>query len=98
MFLFRIENSANLLWINSDSLYNVNEAWLSENFQKNQRQQVIIVEGDNVLNIQSINKVSGNIIYCFNVNRLIYIIGMDQSISSLSNFKYLPNVDIVYRC
>ena len=62
MFSFRIENSANLLWINRDSLYNVNEAWLSENFQKNQRQQVIIVEGDNVLTVQSINKVSGNIV------------------------------------
>ena len=63
MFSFRIENSANLLWINRDSLYNVNEKWLSENFQNNQRQQVIIVEGDNVLTTQSINKVSDNIIW-----------------------------------
>ena len=62
LYFSRIEQQANLLWINSDSLYNVNEKWLSENFQKNQRQQVIIVEADNVLTTQSINKVNGNFI------------------------------------
>ena len=62
LYFSRIEQQANLLWINSDSLYNVNEKWLSENFQKNQRQQVIIVEADNVLTTQSINKVNGNLI------------------------------------
>ena len=62
LYFSRIEQQANLLWINSDSLYNVNEKWLSENFQKNQRQQVIIAEADNVLTTQSINKVNGNLI------------------------------------
>ena len=56
--MFRIEQQANLLWINSDSLYNVNEDWLSENFQKNQRQQIVIVKGENVLTPENINKVT----------------------------------------
>ena len=56
--MFRIEQQANLLWINSDSLYNVNEDWLSENFQKNQRQQIVIVKGENVLTPENVNKVT----------------------------------------
>ena len=58
LYTFRIEHQANLLWINSDSLYNVNENWLSENFKKNQRQQVVIVKGENVLSKESVNKVT----------------------------------------
>ena len=58
LYTFRIEQQANLLWINSDSLYNVNENWLSENFKKNQRQQIVIVKGENVLSKESVNKVT----------------------------------------
>ena len=58
LYTFRIEQQANLLWINSDSLYNVNEDWLSENFKKNQRQQIVIVKGENVLSKESVNKVT----------------------------------------
>jgi len=46
---FRMEHEANRLWINSDSSYNFHEAWLRENFRKNERSQFITVRSDNVL-------------------------------------------------
>ena len=53
-----MEHEANLLWINSDSSYNFHEAWLRENFRKNERGQVITVKSDNVLEPAVINKVN----------------------------------------
>ena len=69
LYTFRIEQQANLLWINSDSLYNVNEDWLSENFKKNQRQQVVIVKGENVLSKESVNKVT-SLVKCSLLNMI----------------------------
>ena len=54
----RMEHEANLLWINSDSSYNFHEAWLRENFRKNERGQVMTVTSDNVLEPAVINKVN----------------------------------------
>ena len=54
----RMEHEANLLWINSDSSYNYHEAWLRENFRKNERPQVLTVKSDNVLEPAVINKVN----------------------------------------
>ena len=54
----RMEHEANLLWINSDSSYNFHEAWLRENFRKNERGQVITVKSNNVLEPSVINKVN----------------------------------------
>jgi len=54
---FRMEHEANLLWINSDSSYNFHEAWLRENFRKNERGQVITVKSNNVLEPSVINKM-----------------------------------------
>ena len=53
-----MEHEANLLWINSDSSYNFHEAWLRENFRKNERGQIITVKSDNVLEPAVINKVN----------------------------------------
>ena len=53
-----MEHEANLLWINSDSSYNFHEAWLRENFRKNERGQVLTVRSDNVLQPAVINKVN----------------------------------------
>ena len=53
-----MEHEANLLWINSDSSYNFHEAWLRENFRKNERGQVMTVTSDNVLEPPVINKVN----------------------------------------
>ena len=46
------------MWINSDSSYNFHEAWLRENFRKNERGQVMTVTSDNVLEPAVINKVN----------------------------------------
>ena len=46
------------MWINSDSSYNFHEAWLRENFRKNERGQVLTVRSDNVLQPAVINKVN----------------------------------------
>ena len=54
----RMVHEANLLWINSDSSYNFHEAWLRENFRKNERGQIITVKSDNVLEPAVINKVN----------------------------------------
>ena len=56
-----MEHEANLLWINSDSSYNFHEAWLRENFRKNERGQVLTVRSDNVLQPAVINKVNQSI-------------------------------------
>lgn len=53
-----MEHQANLLWINSDSSYNIHEQWLQNNFKKNQRAQILLVKNDNVLTPESINLVS----------------------------------------
>ena len=53
-----MEHQANLLWINSDSSYNIHEKWLQNNFKKNERAQIILVKNDNVLTPESINLVS----------------------------------------
>ena len=53
-----MEHQANLLWINSDSSYNIHEKWLQNNFKKNQRAQILLVKNDNVLTPESINLVS----------------------------------------
>ena len=53
-----MEHEANRLWINSDSSYNFHEAWLRENFRKNERSQVITVRSDNVLEPAVISRVS----------------------------------------
>jgi hypothetical protein len=52
---FRMEHQANLLWINSDSAYNIHEKWLQNNFKKNERAQILVVKNDNVLTPESIN-------------------------------------------
>ena len=56
--LFRMEHQANLLWINSDSSYNIHEKWLQNNFKKNERAQILLVKNDNILTPESINLVS----------------------------------------
>ena len=53
-----MEHEANRLWINSDSSYNFHEAWLRENFRKNERSQFITVRSDNVLEPAVISRVS----------------------------------------
>ena len=53
-----MEHQANLLWINSDSSYNIHEKWLQNNFKKNERAQILLVKSDNVLTPESINLVS----------------------------------------
>ena len=55
--MFRMEHQANLLWINSDSSYNIHEQWLQEHFKKNERAQILIVQNENVLTPASIIKV-----------------------------------------
>ena len=52
-----MEHQANLLWINSDSSYNIHEKWLQNNFKKNERTQILLVKNDNVLTPESINLV-----------------------------------------
>ena len=85
LYTFRIEQQANLLWINSDSLYNVNEDWLSENFKKNQRQQVVIVKGENVLSTESVNKVT-SLVECSLLNLLSMFIDVRfSSENSINN-------------
>ena len=59
-FIFRMEHQANLLWINSDSAYNIHEKWLQNNFKKNERAQILVVKNDNVLTPESINLVSND--------------------------------------
>jgi len=54
---FRMEHQANLLWINSDSSYNIHEEWLQQHFKKNERPQVLIVKSENVLTPEIINKM-----------------------------------------
>jgi len=54
---FRMEHQANLLWINSDSSYNIHEQWLQTHFKKNERPQILIVKSDNVLTPENINKM-----------------------------------------
>ena len=53
-----MEHQANLLWINSDSSYNIHEKWLQNNFKKNERAQILLVKNDNILTPESINLVS----------------------------------------
>ena len=85
LYTFRIEQQANLLWINSDSLYNVNENWLAENFKKNQRQQVVIVKGENVLSKESVNKVT-SLVKCSLLNLLSMFIDVRfSSENSINN-------------
>ena len=55
-----MEHQANLLWINSDSSYNIHEQWLQTHFKKNERPQILIVKSDNVLTPENINKVSSS--------------------------------------
>ena len=55
--IYRMEHQANLLWINSDSSYNIHEEWLQQHFKKNERPQVLIVKSENVLTPEIINKV-----------------------------------------
>jgi Niemann-Pick C1 protein len=52
---FRMEHQATLLWINSDSSYNIHEKWLQNNFKKNERTQILLVKNDNVLTPESNN-------------------------------------------
>jgi len=51
---FRMEHEADLLWINSDSAYNIHEQWLQTHFKNNQRAQILIVKNKNILTKESI--------------------------------------------
>lgn len=53
-----MEHQANLLWINSDSSYNIHEKWLQQHFKKNERPQILIVKSENILTPENIQKVS----------------------------------------
>ena len=63
-----MEHEANLLWINSDSSYNFHEAWLRENFRKNERSQLITVRSENVLAPAVINKVTPRGLFPINIS------------------------------
>jgi len=52
-----MEHRANKLWIPADSPYNVNEAWLEEFFKKDQRDQSVIIKGENVLTPEAIQEM-----------------------------------------
>lgn len=80
--LFRMEHQANLLWINSDSSYNIHEKWLQNNFKKNERAQILLVKNDNILTPESINLVSLNVLICML---------LDKSHLSLFNFRCLTS-------
>lgn len=54
---FRMEHQANLLWINSDSSYNIHEKWLQQHFKKNERPQILIVKSENILTPENIQKM-----------------------------------------
>ena len=58
IYVCRMEHQANLLWINSDSSYNIHEQWLQQHFKKNERPQVLIVKSENILTPENIQKVS----------------------------------------
>ena len=55
--MFRMEHEADLLWINSDSAYNIHEQWLQTHFKNNQRAQILIVKNKNILTKESILEV-----------------------------------------
>lgn len=63
-----MEHQANLLWINSDSSYNIHEKWLQNNFKKNERAQILLVKNDNILTPESINLVSSIVLICMLLN------------------------------
>ena len=63
-----MEHQANLLWINSDSSYNIHEKWLQNNFKKNERAQILLVKNDNILTPESINLVSLIVLICMLLN------------------------------
>ena len=65
-----MEHQANLLWINSDSSYNIHEKWLQNNFKKNQRAQILLVKNDNVLTPESINLVSNRCVDIVKSNKI----------------------------
>jgi len=54
---FRMEHRANLLWIPSDSPYNINEDWLETYFKKDERNQIVFFQSENVLTPTAINQM-----------------------------------------
>ena len=86
--LFRMEHQANLLWINSDSSYNIHELWLQEHFKKNERAQILIVQNENVLTPESIIKVSHNykiIDYVYNDVVLFQMLEIYKKMESINS-------------
>jgi predicted RND superfamily exporter protein len=54
---FRMEHHANLLWIPADSSYNVNEDWLEQFFKKDERDQIVLFQSENVLTPKALNEM-----------------------------------------
>lgn len=72
-----MEHQANLLWINSDSSYNIHEKWLQNNFKKNERAQILLVKNDNILTPESINLVSLIVLICMLLNFIDHCLILD---------------------